>query len=439
MITKKTSSWMLLSILAFTFLQSCKKDEEKLAPTINSFEIGENNSGSATQGEYLLINADLNAEAKVEFISIDIYPEVAATNNEDWKYHKVYSEYKGETNVLFTDSILIDRNANSGKYIVKLIVSDLNVNSALETEKFDLLERQAEFNTITDFVIKDNIKYINTDQGLFTLNETNGDYEKVENSFLPSVINAIAVSPATVDNDFWLGSDEGAYNYTTETVFNEDNSGLHNNKVTNFSFDYHSRVFFGTPAGVSIMDGDNWVLNPGKDDQFLEYDITGMGTATNNYTYVATNGMGVERFKYDVDGISGATIFESDWTPLETNVVNCVYVFDTVQLYGTPEGAAIHYSHLTKWDWETFSTNDGLIDNNVISAVKDANGLIWFGTNKGLSSLNNETWTSYSQESNGILSNNINHLAAGSDGSVWFANNDGLCRFMNDEWTNFPK
>ena len=55
--------------------------------------------------------------------------------------------------------------------------------------------------------------------------------------------------------------------------------------------------------------------------------LTDAYSDTNGYTYATTNGGGVERFMIDVDGISGATVFDSEWSGLESDIINTVFIF----------------------------------------------------------------------------------------------------------------
>ena len=135
-----------------------------------------------------------------------------------------------------------------------------------------------------------------------------------------------------------------------------------------------------------------------ENDLYQNHEITDVASAVNGFTYITTNGGGIERFEMGVDGISSATIFDSDWTLLESNNINTVFIDSITQAYGTDMGVGLHFSEFTKWDWEIYSTIDGLIDNNVISVLKDKSNNWWFGTNVGLSKFDNTNWTNYTVE-----------------------------------------
>jgi hypothetical protein len=53
--------------------------------------------------------------------------------------------------------------------------------------------------------------------------------------------------------------------------------------------------------------------------------------------------------------------FTNDWTLLESDNINTVFIDDTTHVYGTDRGAALHSSECTKWDWLVYTTSEGLI------------------------------------------------------------------------------
>jgi len=209
--------------------------------------------------------------------------------------------------------------------------------------------------------------------------------------------------------------------------------------VIHIHFDQDSIQYFVTPEGVSILNHQEWVLSAGQDDLYLKFKITDIGSTTNGFTYVTTLGGGIERFSTDVDGISGATLFDTEWTALESNNINTVFIDDTIQAYGTDRGAALHFSEYTKRDWMLYTIKDGLINDTVLAIVRDHSDNWWFGTTRGVSRLMGSQWTSYSIETHPIISNQVKFLAIDPDGSVWMATDQGLSKFINDQWVSYPK
>lgn len=297
------------------------------------------------------------------------------------------------------------------------------------------------FESVNGFVISDKgEKVLATHKGLYLFDEKTGNYIAVTGSVQFSSPNDLTYSKKQSGSELWLASDAGVLNFTTQQQLTSTNSGLKDNIVTHLDFDFENRGIFAIHKGLSILNSNNkWFESTGQNDLYKNFEITDIASAVNGFTYVTTKGGGVERIKMDVDGISGATVFDTDWTKLESNNINTVFIDSITQVYGTDAGVAMHFSEFTKWDWETYTKTDGLINDTVIAIVKDKSDIWWFGTKHGLSSFNNSKWTNYSVETHQIISNNIKFLALDIDGTVWFASDNGLSHFTGGKWVNYSK
>lgn len=302
-------------------------------------------------------------------------------------------------------------------------------------------KEESGFETVNDFIINNQgEKILATDNGLFKFNEETNKFEKQHSDIELDDVNDLLYTSENLSSNFFLATNNGVVDYIAQTRLNMQNSELIDDEVYCLATDSDGRFYYATAEGISIDDNNRWLVNLGRETQFADYKITDIATATNGFTYVTTKGHGIERFEIDVDGVSGATIFDNDWSEgLNTNIINTVFIDDTIQVYGTAEGVAFHYSEFTKWDWVAYTTSNGLIDNNVISIVKDLDGNWWFGTEKGLSKLSGEQWESYNKETAGFISDNVKHLAIDIDGSLWIATNEGLSRLKDNIWVNFLK
>ncbi len=295
------------------------------------------------------------------------------------------------------------------------------------------------FENVNGFTINEKgEKFLATDNGLFFFNQTTAKFQFVESENDLKPLNDLSLTKAN-PAQLWVASNDGVLNFSKQQLFTTANSGLKNDKVNRLDFDFSNRGIFATPNGLSILDNNKWTNSSGLNNLYSNFEISDIGSAVNGFTYVTTKGGGVERIEMDVDGVSGATIFDTDWTKLESNYINTVYIDSITQVYGTDAGVAMHFSEFTKWDWEIYTTKNGLIDNNIISVVKDKANNWWFGTTKGLSRLNNSNWTNYTVETNNIISNNVKFLSIDIDGSIWFASDNGLSQFTNNEWINYSK
>src|SRR5262249_34703147 len=76
----------------------------------------------------------------------------------------------------------------------------------------------------------------------------------------------------------------------------------------------------------------------------------------------------------------------------------------------------------------TYTSADGLAQNNINRIVFDSRGFIWFCTNEGLSRFDGYKFINYGIDQ-GLPHRNVNDLLETSSGDYWLATNGGLVRF----------
>lgn len=121
-----------LSALMFLFLfQSCKKETAR--PVIQSIELGLNNSKIAYAGGDFHIEAEVEAEAKISTITIEIHPEGEhddkssfAINEDHWEVDSIYTKFSGLRNTTFHEHLDVPLDAETGHYHVHFLVTDMD-------------------------------------------------------------------------------------------------------------------------------------------------------------------------------------------------------------------------------------------------------------------------------------------------------------------------
>lgn len=294
------------------------------------------------------------------------------------------------------------------------------------------------YETLNGFAIRaDGAKLLATNDGLYVLQEGEECIERAENGSLGAPYYDLVF--AGTEQELWLASHSGALNAVTLEYLDMNNSGLASNEVNHLHFDGENTFYFITPEGLSILRQTEWLQYAGLDGFLLDFEISDIGSTSNGYIYVTTLGGGIERFSAEVDGISGATLYDTEWTRLKSNTIHAVFTDDTLQAFATDNGAALHFSEFTKKDWQVYTTEDGLINDSVLSVVRDQSDNWWFGTRQGISRLSGSQWTSYSMETHSLISNQVKFLAVDPEGVVWMATDEGLSEFVHEQWISYPK
>jgi ligand-binding sensor domain-containing protein len=194
-----------------------------------------------------------------------------------------------------------------------------------------------------------------------------------DNKGLPvGMVNDIALRKNTNSYEILLGGVNGASVATLNQnliglaiSYTSSSSALLDNEVVAVQMDAQGSGWFATPKGLSVLNGSKWYSETGWGD-LVETPATSLGAKSDGWIFTGTKGRGVARFKYDpgIDGITGASYYNTDWTGLPSDTILSVYVDqNNKQWFGTPNGVAFHSEWETKIGWTVYSVTDGLVNN----------------------------------------------------------------------------
>jgi ligand-binding sensor domain-containing protein len=86
----------------------------------------------------------------------------------------------------------------------------------------------------------------------------------------------------------------------------------------------------------------------------------------------------------------------------------------------------------------SYTTTDGLINDNVLDVSVGANGNVWFGTQFGVSEFDGTTWTSYDQATYaGMADDNILSIFIDNAGDPWIGTDYGTSVYNGTTWTTY--
>jgi len=229
--------------------------------------------------------------------------------------------------------------------------------------------------------------------------------------------------------------------------------GLADNGVTAIALDSGGRLWFGTWGGVSVLDYSGSPSYKG-DDTWTTF-TTADGLANLSVRAIAADGGNRVWFGTEGGGVSlldhgGSPFYKGDdaWTTftesdgLAYNDVRALTVYSGNRAwFGTFGGGVSVLGHsgtpFYKGDdtWTTFTTADGLADNDVLAIVVDGGNRLWFGTHIGGASVldhggtpfdkQNDTWTAFTY-SDGLAHNYVNTIAVDGGNRLWFGTWGGV-------------
>ncbi len=283
------------------------------------------------------------------------------------------------------------------------------------------------------------IKYENNVWKLFNTN----------NSMMPADrVNDIVVD---AQQNKWICTENGLVkiNGETWTIYNASNSGLPDNNVVSVAFENSSTMWIGLKnAGVVKYDGVNWIVYNSSNSPLRINDINSVAVGPDGTKWFCTRGGGITKFyadslwkTYDAynsaprgSGLPGS----GGWFGFPNNNIQCI----TFSMEDTPWiGIGIGTGPLAGNDggssyfngpvyWKTFFRTPS---KNVLSIIKDHNGLLWFANAEGGLSRYNGAFLSYTTSNSNLESNRIYDVAEDESNNLWLASyGSGLIKYKGN-------
>ncbi|MBI1929347.1 sigma 54-interacting transcriptional regulator [Candidatus Poribacteria bacterium] len=198
----------------------------------------------------------------------------------------------------------------------------------------------------------------------------------------------------SIGGRLWFGTPGGVSCYNGETsrqdrdskqfVTYTINNGLADNHVWAICEDRHGCLWFGTQRGVSCFDGHNFT------------------------TYTTDDGLAHNRVRQILEDRRGWLWFATGpiWPDPEEETGWGVTYFD---------GRC----------FVTYTTADGLADNNVRVMCEDRGGHIWFSTPRGVSRYSGDQFVTYTT-ADGLANNDVRAMCEDRQGRLWFGTMGGV-------------
>ena len=234
-----------------------------------------------------------------------------------------------------------------------------------------------------------------------------------------------------INQHIWLSvDDEGIYVFDGSNWINHNvTNGMSGNDILSIRQDHQNNMWASSwGQGVDRYDGTNWI-------NFNRSGV-GLGADIVNDIEVGTDGsvwFGCQRDLFFGEP-GGLTKFDGNtWTSftsadgLANDNVNVLYADDNGDIWaGTDEGISVYDGT----DWTNYSTDDGLVNNRVFSILKDVHGNFWIGTlGGGISHFDGTNWTTY-DSNDGLISDRVFDGVEDKKGHLWFATSDGVSEFI---------
>ena len=211
-------------------------------------------------------------------------------------------------------------------------------------------------------------------------------------------MNAIAIGP---DGALWFGTSGGAslWHDETWTTYTPDN-GLAGYQVRAITVASDGAVWFATNRGISCLDGEAWTSYTTADGLGSD-DVCAIALAPDDTVWVGTSG-GISRF----DGTAWTAYMPAGWEAGAWEMKDWV-----TALAVAPDGTVwlsrwgldpsmpecIVGRGLFRFDGQNWTRDNGP-GQAAVHAIQIVDGVVWFGTDAGLSRLDGQSWTNYATD-----------------------------------------
>jgi len=228
------------------------------------------------------------------------------------------------------------------------------------------------------------------------------------------------------DAVIWIGTRgsltriDGDSTYT----FPPDSLGI-SSRVHDIEQTANGDIWIATANGPRVFDGRTW-RKITFEDGIVSDESQGLVLARDGALWLATY-YGVGRF----DGSVWENFTSDDLYELY-NIQDGMQTTDGSIWFYSRNGGVIRYRDS---EWQRFTRDDGLGD-NWVSGMFEADGAVWFATDRGLSRFDGETWTTLT-EADGLADDEVHGALVSPSGIVWLATNSGISQYNGLLWHRY--
>ncbi len=273
---------------------------------------------------------------------------------------------------------------------------------------------------------RDGSIWIGTEKGLTRIKD--GKFEKItEDSGLSK--NKVSEIRESRDGSIWIGTEGGGLNKFKDGKLSKltVQNGLSDNSVFSIAEDKDGKLWLGTGTGLDYLEG-NRVVNYSKNIQTLNDRIHCLLVDFEGLLWIGSDSNGLFKVrtpKFMVFGETEGLHRDDIWCVLEAR--------DGSIWMGLGEGGGL--ARLKNGKLQSWSTKDGLPDNEVLSLYETKNGEMWLGTGGGLCQFINGKFNCYDTKQ-GLTHDSVTSIVETKDGSLWIGTYKGVSRFKDGRFDN---
>jgi len=184
--------------------------------------------------------------------------------------------------------------------------------------------------------------------------------------------------------------------------------------------------------GLFMKSGEEWSHYPLKDELGTRKSpaLTALELGISGELWIGTARFGL--LCYD-----GATVanYTPDNSALPDNWVNVIFTAGSTVYFGTDKGLA----SIEAGQWRSFLLPTTVPDNWLMSISAAPDGAVWIGSYSGAARCKDGQWETFTTSNSGIVGEEARFVAASPWGDIWFGCNLANNRLADGEWTSWTR
>ena len=264
--------------------------------------------------------------------------------------------------------------------------------------------------------------HIATNKGLYQLWN-----DKVVKVSLPWEYDFMGVG-VTERGEIWLASSENGvcfYEKNNQFEVNQNNSGLLNNFSTSMMVDNNGVAWVTSNSALSEVSREKNVQNYSAENGFESIAQVVFQDVEGN-VWIGTNGKGLMKFANK----EFKFLTKEENLPSDLVISMCEDAQGNMWLGSLGEGV----SRISSKEITSFNARKTNFPNNNCWVIhKDLNDKMWFGTSQGLSVLNGNSFTTYTQK-DGLPANKVQSIFQESPEVMWVGTKEGVAYMKNNQF-----
>lgn len=288
--------------------------------------------------------------------------------------------------------------------------------------------------------------WIGTEDGGITIHDSTEDrIDYINGSSTPFYLSINNVHALHQDQhgDVWVGTFLGGLHRfkmkeKTTQIFrhsSDDQSSISNDNIYAIFTDSQDRLWIGTQRGLNIFDRKEEQFSLFKPAIFENKFIYDMIEGPDSSLWFCTRADGIYRYWPTTDSLKHYRADSSTKGLQGNQIISAYRDHDDRIWFGSLDGGVCYFDYSTD-QFYSLTTHNGLVNNSVYGILEDTQGMIWMSTNKGLTRYDpHRNQFSHFNSKHGLPSNQFNFKSflKAADGTLYFGSVNGLSYFHAED------